>query len=38
MAEYGLMISFVVVVAFLAVAAFGGSVRGLFEAAVSIFP
>jgi hypothetical protein len=38
MAEYGLVISFIVIAAFLAVTAFGGSVAGLFEAAVSIFP
>ena len=38
MVEYGLMLLFVVVAAFLAVQRFGGSVLGLFEAAVSVVP
>jgi Flp pilus assembly pilin Flp len=36
--EYGLMLLFVAIGAFLAVQAFGVSVRGLFDAAVSVVP
>ena len=36
--EYGLMIAFVVIVAFGAVQLFGGSVLALFEDGVSVFP
>lgn len=38
MAEYALMISLVVVVAFLAVQAFGGSVLGLFRSTLAVMP
>ncbi len=38
MVEYGLVVSFIVFVALLAVHAFGGSVVGLFESAVAAIP
>jgi Flp pilus assembly pilin Flp len=36
--EYAFMIGFVAMVAFLAVGMFGGSVRGLFQAAADLMP
>ena len=38
MVEYGLMVSLVVIVAFLAVELFGGSVMELFQFAVDVWP
>lgn len=38
MVEYSLMVAFVVIVAMLGVELFGGSVRGLFDMAISRFP
>jgi Flp pilus assembly pilin Flp len=36
--EYGLILSLVVIVAFLAVQLFGASVKGLFQSAIDIWP